>query len=142
MRIYNGVGSRLAELTAYDCWGLLESEEIARVAWHGATGVAVVPVSFTVVDGALWFRTSPYSALGRECGGQRIVVEVDHIEPATHSGWSVVVAGAAELVDLEDVPEMLVHLQAWPAGHRPLFVRVQPVEVSGRRLVPPSGSPT
>jgi nitroimidazol reductase NimA-like FMN-containing flavoprotein (pyridoxamine 5'-phosphate oxidase superfamily) len=117
---------------------LLDSEEIARVAWNGRDGVAVVPVNYTVADGALWFRTSPYSALGRECAGQRLAIEVDHIEPETRSGWSVVVSGVGELVDATTVPEMLTDLRVWPAGNRPHFIRVEPVEVTGRKLVPPA----
>jgi len=131
-----GAGGRLAELTAYECWGLLDSEEIARVAWNGREGVAVVPVNYTVADGALWFRTGPHSALGRECGGQRLAVEVDRIDPATRSGWSVVVSGVGELVDAANVSEMLTDLRVWPAGTRPHLIRVEPVEVTGRKLLP------
>jgi len=125
---------RLTELTAYDCWGLLESAELGRVAWPGPGGVALVPVNFTVVDGALWFRTEPSSALARQCAGQRVVVEADHVDPVTRSGWSVVVVGTAGLVAIEDVPDMLVEMRVWPAGRRSLFVRVEPTEVGGRRL--------
>ena len=123
----------LRTLLPYDCWALLESAHIARIAWAGAQGVALVPVNYTVADGSLWFRTHPDSALGRECSGSRVVVEVDDSDPANHTGWSVLVVGTAELVDASDVPE-LVDLQVWPAGDRSLFVRVAPETVSGRRL--------
>jgi hypothetical protein len=136
MQTEQASGGRLAELSASECWQLLESEEIARVAWNGPHGVALVPVNYTVVDGALWFRTNAYSALGRECRGQRIAVEVDHIDRESHGGWSVVVIGETEVVDAEDLPDMLVDFRVWPAGHRALFVRVDAVEVTGRRLVP------
>lgn len=121
--------------SGYDCWALLESEEIARIAWNGREGVAVVPVNYTVGAGALWCRSSPDTALARECGGQRIVIEVDHLEPATRSGWSVVVFGVGEIVDAADVPEMLADVDVWPAGARSLFVRVEPDEVTGRKLL-------
>jgi hypothetical protein len=131
-----GTGGRLAELTAYECWGLLDSEQIARVAWNGREGVAIVPVNYTIADGSLWFRTTPYSALGSECAGQRLAIEIDHIEPATLSGWSVVVSGVGELVDAAEVPDILADLRAWPSGNRPLFIRVAPVGVTGRKLLP------
>jgi hypothetical protein len=133
-RLSHGAGGRLGDLTAYDCWALLESEEVARIAWNGREGVAIVPVNYTVGAGVLWCRTSPDTALARECGGQRIVFEVDHLEPATRSGWSVVVSGVGELVDAADVPEMLADLDVWPARARSLFVRVEPDEVTGRKL--------
>ena len=134
-----GAGGRLAELTAYECWGLLDSEEIARVAWHGREGVAIVPVNYTVADGSLWFRTSPSSTLGRECAGQTLAIEIDHIDRATRSGWSVVVSGVGEPVDAAEVPDVLADLRVWPSGNRSLFVRVEPAAVTGRKLVASSG---
>jgi nitroimidazol reductase NimA-like FMN-containing flavoprotein (pyridoxamine 5'-phosphate oxidase superfamily) len=131
-----GTGGRLVELTAYECWGLLDSEEIARVAWNRREGVAIVPVNYTVADGSLWFRTSPYSALGSECAGQRLAIEIDHIEAATLSGWSVVVSGVGELVSATEVPDTMVDLGVWPSGSRPLFIRVEPATVTGRKLLP------
>lgn len=133
-------GGRLATLLSYDCWNLLESAHIARVAWIGPEGVAVVPVNYTVVAGAVWFRTTPDSTLAHECNEQRVVVEVDEIDPATRAGWSVVVVGTAELVDAQDVPDMLIGLEVWPSGTRTLFVRVDVHEVSGRRLYGANGT--
>lgn len=133
----NGPDSRTSSpaiLTAYDCWGLLETEEVARVAWTAPYGVAVVPVNYTVADGALWFRTQPYSALGRQCDGGRVAVEVDQIDRAERAGWSVVVAGTAHLVPPDEVPVEVIEMRTWAPGVRNLFVRIEPVEVSGRRI--------
>lgn len=134
-----GAGGRLAELTAYECWGLLDTEEIARVAWHGRDGVAIVPVNYAVADGSLWFRTSPHSTLGRECVGQTLAIEIDHIDRATQSAWSVVISGVGELADLAEVPDVLPDLRVWPSGNRPLFIRVEPADVTGRKLLTPGG---
>jgi hypothetical protein len=134
-----GTGGRLAELPAYECWGLLDSEEIARVAWQGRDGVAIVPVNYTVADGSLWFRTSPYSTLGRECAGQRLAIEIDHIDHAAQSAWSVVVSGIGELVDAAEVPDILADLRVWPSGNRPLFIQVESVDVTGRKLLAAAG---
>ena len=95
-----------------------------------------MPVNYALSDGAVWFQISPDSALGRDCEGQRILVEVDHADPATHAGWSVVITGVAEYIDAEDVPDILRNLQVWPSGPRSVCVRVDPDEVSGRRLTP------
>jgi hypothetical protein len=103
------------------------------VAWVAPAGAALVPVNYAVADGSMWFRIDPTSALGREVPGQRVAVEVDHIDAEQRSGWSVVVVGTAELVALPDVPE-LVDVRVWPTGPRAAFVRVVPVEVTGRRL--------
>jgi nitroimidazol reductase NimA-like FMN-containing flavoprotein (pyridoxamine 5'-phosphate oxidase superfamily) len=121
-------------LDAYDCWQLLPTEEVARVAWAGSDSVAIVPVNYTVVDKALWFQTQPYSQLGRACDGARLAIEVDQLDHEKRSAWSVVVVGYADVVDPEDVPEAVRQMQIWIPGPRSLAVRVAPVEVSGRRV--------
>jgi uncharacterized protein len=123
-----------AELLAYDCWRLLETEEIARVAWAGPDGVTIVPVNYTVSDGSLWFRTQPYTALARQCTGGRVAVEVDRLDRTSREAWSVVVTGTAERVAAEEVPDSVGEMPVWAAGSRTFFVRVAPVEVTGRRL--------
>lgn len=133
-----GTGGFLAELPAFDCWQLLETAEIARLAWNGPRGVAIVPVNYSISDGALWFRTTPYSAHAREAGSQWVAMEVDSVDPVSRAGWSVVLRGTAELVEGDDVPDQLVDLRIWPEGNRSLFVRVEPLEVTGRRLVAPA----
>jgi uncharacterized protein len=135
MNTTRGPEGRLAELSAFDCWHLIESAEITRIAWNGPRGVSVVPVNHVVAEGALWFRTAPYSALALECGGQSVAAEVDSVDPTTRTGWSVVVRGVAELVDADDAPEHLVDFRVWPAGARNMFVRLEPVEVTGRKLL-------
>lgn len=132
-------GARLAELLTFDCWQLLETAEIARFAWNGPRGVSMVPVNYSIADGALWFRTTPYAEHAREAGGQWVAVEVDSLDPVERSGWSVVVRGVAEVIDPADVPDLLIDLRVWPHGTRNLLVRVEPVEVTGRRLLPATG---
>ena len=124
----------LATLVAYDCWGLLERAEIARVAWQGEDRIELVPVNYTVADGAVWFRTEPDSGLAKGVSGQEVVVEVDQVDLGAHESWSVVVRGTAELVDVLDVPDMLMDMKVWPTRTRNVFVRVEPERLTGRRL--------
>jgi nitroimidazol reductase NimA-like FMN-containing flavoprotein (pyridoxamine 5'-phosphate oxidase superfamily) len=123
-----------AVLTAYDCWRLLATEEIARVAWVGPDGVTIVPVSYTVTDRTLWFRTQPYSALGRQGKGARVAVEVDQLDHATNSAWSVVAVGTMRPVNPGDVPHEVMQMHVWVPGPRSVVVCVDPVEVTGRRV--------
>ncbi|MDH2412769.1 pyridoxamine 5'-phosphate oxidase family protein [Nocardioides sp. CER19] len=123
-----------AVLTAYDCWRLLPTEEVARVAWSGPDGTAIVPVNYTVTHQSLWFRTQPYSALGRQVHGGRVAVEVDHVDHVDKSAWSVVAIGTAQVVDGDEVPDSVLQMRVWVPGPRSLVVRVDPVEVTGRRL--------
>lgn len=125
---------KLATLVAYDCWRLLEGAEIARVAWRSDDEIELIPVNYGVADGALWFRTEADSALAHAVAGQPLVVEVDQVDHETHASWSVVLRGTAEVVDVLDAPEMVVEMRVWPAGTRSVFVRVEPLTLTGRRL--------
>ena len=133
-RSHDGV-PHLATLIAYDCWSLLGQAELARVGWQGPSGLAIVPVNYVVDDGALWFRTTPTSALAREAARARVVVEVDEVDAEAHAGWSVVVTGVAELIEFLDVPDSLVEMRIWPGGKHGLFGRVEPDQITGRRLM-------
>lgn len=125
---------KVATLVAYDCWALLEGADIARVAWQAGDEIQLVPVNYTVADGGLWFRTDPGTALARGTAGRPVVVEVDQVDPVSRDGWSVVVRGTAELVDVLDAPDMLVEMTVWPAGTDSVFVRVDAERLTGRRL--------
>jgi nitroimidazol reductase NimA-like FMN-containing flavoprotein (pyridoxamine 5'-phosphate oxidase superfamily) len=131
--------ARLVAMSPYECWQQLDDAGlIARVVWLANGRPAIVPVNYTVADGALWFQINAESQLGRNAEGQRLLVEVDHADAATHAGWSVVVAGVADYVDIDDAPDVVNRLEVWPRGPRNVFVRVEPDEVTGRRLVPPA----
>jgi uncharacterized protein len=124
-----------AVLNASDCWQLLPTQEVARVAWNGPDGVSIVPDNFTVRDRALWFRTQPYSELARQCKGGWVVVEVDHLEPVERSAWSVVEVGPTQLVASSEAPDQVLQMQVWvPGGARSLVVRVDPVRLTGRQI--------
>jgi uncharacterized protein len=127
----------LVELSPYECWQLVEEPiPIARVVWTEGGAAAIVPVNYAVADGALWFQSSPGSRLSRECHGRQVLVEIDSVDADARSGWSVIVAGVAHNVEAGDVPNFLGGLQVWPRGPRTMFVRVEPDEITGRRLQP------
>jgi hypothetical protein len=132
-------GVRLEPLSRYECWQLVTEaagpDGIARVVWSGPDGApAIVPVNFAVADGFLWFQTTADSRLARECSDQRVLVEVDQVDSAEHTGWSVVVSGTATAVPPESDPGLLGSLQVWPQGARELLIQVEAEELTGRRL--------
>lgn len=127
----------LVALSPYECWRLVEQPiPIARVVWTDGSSASIVPVNYTVADGALWFQSTPGSRIARECDGRQVLVEIDSVDTATRSGWSVIVTGVATNVEADDVPNFLGELEVWPRGPRTRFVRVQPDEITGRRLQP------
>lgn len=125
----------LIELDEGECWTLLASRELGRIAWTGPHGPSLRPVNHAVSDGVLWLRTTAYSSLAQQIDDSPIAYEVDDLDDRTRAGWSVVVEGTAHLVypgrEGTDPPD----LQTWPSGPRPVWVEVVPRSVTGRRLV-------
>lgn len=124
----------VATLLAYDCWTLIESADLARVAWQGADGIRLVPVNYAVADGAVWFRTDRDSALARECRTQPVVLEFDDVDNEAATAWSVVIVGSVEMFDAGDAPDTLGELRVWASGPHTTYVRVEPAQVTGRRI--------
>jgi hypothetical protein len=135
---FQGGDVRLEPLSPYDCWQLVTEaagpDGVARVVWSGPDGPAIVPVNYAVSDGFIWFQTTPDSRLARECCDQQVLVEVDQVDPASHTGWSVVVTGAVTCLPSAADPGLLDNLVAWPSGPRQVLLRVEPDELTGRRL--------
>ncbi|MGN6131456.1 MAG: pyridoxamine 5'-phosphate oxidase family protein [Nocardioidaceae bacterium] len=131
--------SDLSELTSQECWELLVGEEIARVALATPVGPRILPATFTVHEGALYFRTKPYSALGTYGRDGEMAAEVDDIDRAARAGLSVQVSGRGTM--LTD-PEQLRQVREgwdphpWADGHRYMYIRLAIRDIAGRRLTP------
>jgi len=136
MNVTRSQGAHLVEISSFDAWQLLAGADVARIAWHGPSGVSIVPVNCVLVDGALWFRTTPSASIARAGDGQEVAAEVDHLDPVARTAWSVVVRSVVELVDPQAAPDAVGELAIWPAGARSLYVRLEPTSVTGRRLQP------
>jgi uncharacterized protein len=122
----------LHELSPDECWSLATTRPVGRIAWLGTDGVTVIPVNFTVDGRAVHIRTSGYSALARECDDSQVAFQVDHFDPETHSGWSVLMRGRAHIDFRGQAPDEAPAV--WPAGSHTLHVSVVVDEVSGRRV--------
>lgn len=121
---------RLVVLSDAECWDLLRTRPVGRVAWSGDQGVSVVPVNFMVDDDAVLLRTTPYSLMARDCAGREVAFEVDDFDDERHVGWSVLVRGRCERDERRaDGPH------PWATGSRTLALRVEVRSVTGRRIV-------
>ncbi|MFF9112523.1 helix-turn-helix domain-containing protein [Streptomyces sp. NPDC014805] len=129
--------ARFTELGAEECRRLLADHGVGRLAVLTADGLVVVPVNYSVVDGAVVFRTDPRATPGR-AAGRRVAFEVDRIDEAFSAGWSVLVQGRARTVtDPEEVRRLTerAYSTPWAGGERTLWMRIDPVGVSGRRII-------
>jgi uncharacterized protein len=119
-----------------DCWSLLKSANVVRIAMAIAGDVEVFPIN-SVVDGrTLVFRTAEGTKLAAIAISGRVTVEADGRNRGGREAWSVVLKGNAEL--LESFPDIYqaeeLPLFPWHPGHKGRWVRVRPREVQGRRF--------
>ena len=130
------VHGQLIDLTDDECWPLLASGAVGRIAWVSSGRPFVIPVNFTVEETTIYIHTTPYSTLVREVDDSRVAFQVDDIDFAARSGWTVVAQGRAELRYPGPKTPRAPAVDVWPAGAKAATVAVEVDEVSGRRLTP------
>lgn len=125
---------QLVDLSAEECWELITTMPVGRIAWSTSTGPVVVPVNFSVDGRSIKIRTAAYSSMVQKADVERVAFEVDHIDEATHSGWSVLARGRAEVRYGE--PDDGTGPEPWPRGPRSATVVIDVDEITGRWLNP------
>lgn len=124
------------EIPRPECLNLLGLSRVGRVAFNDDEGPLALPVNFRMDGDAVVFRVSPASSMCARLDGATVAFEVDRLDDFHQTGWSVVVRGTASYVDRDDLPEHLSALpMPWVRGLRPVYVRITPTHISGRRLV-------
>jgi nitroimidazol reductase NimA-like FMN-containing flavoprotein (pyridoxamine 5'-phosphate oxidase superfamily) len=116
-----------------ECRRLLAIEEVGRlaVAIPGAAPL-VVPVNYRYDGAVLIFRTD----VGQKLDALRqglVSFQIDSVDKATQTGWSVLVQGVAKEIAPGDVPGMAV--EPWAMGPKDHWIRIIPTSMTGRRIV-------
>jgi nitroimidazol reductase NimA-like FMN-containing flavoprotein (pyridoxamine 5'-phosphate oxidase superfamily) len=125
---------QLVDLSAEECWELITTTPVGRIAWSTSTGPVVVPVNFSVDGRSIKIRTAAYSSMVQKADVERVAFEVDHIDEATRTGWSVLARGRAEVRYGE--PDDGTGPEPWPRGPRSATVVIDVDEITGRWLNP------
>lgn len=126
----------LIHLTAHECWEKLGTHGVGRIALPVHPGPAVFPVNYTVDADTIVYRTDPQGAAAAEAGAT-VSFQVDRIDDHLSRGWSVLIIGTAEHVDDPDTLQRLAQrpgAEPWAGGNRPLWVRIRPEQITGRRI--------
>jgi len=128
--------TRIASLGPEQCRQLLATQAVGRLGFVSGGVPDVLPVNYVLDGDAVVFATSPGSKLW---GAARspVAFEVDFVDVATRSGWSVVVHGLAQEITDADGESLRRRLAAlplapWPGGHRHHLVRIPTFSVTGR----------
>lgn len=126
------VGGAFGELSRKQCFGLLASQPIGRLAATNPGGPPlVVPVNFVLDGEVIVFRTDPGLKLQLLENGP-ISFQVDFVDPYHHTGWSVLATGLAAEASYWEVSHLA--LESWSAGLKRHWVRLVVTEVTGRSL--------
>jgi nitroimidazol reductase NimA-like FMN-containing flavoprotein (pyridoxamine 5'-phosphate oxidase superfamily) len=131
----------ITDLSTTESFELLRSMRVGRFVFQDADGPAAVPVNFGVAGEEIVFRVEQRSHL-RDVAAGPVAFEVDHIEPESGSGWSVLVRGSAHEVAMERVPALLRLMDGafphpWAEGVHNVWVSITARKVTGRRLTVP-----
>ncbi len=119
-----------------ECWSLLETQSLGRLAVAIRNHPDIFPVNYLVDDETIVFRTNPGMKLAAAIAGDSVAFEVDEHDPETGVGWSVVVTGEAREVKRLDDLVRIEELPLVPAapGHKNRWVRIHLLSITGRRL--------
>jgi nitroimidazol reductase NimA-like FMN-containing flavoprotein (pyridoxamine 5'-phosphate oxidase superfamily) len=133
----------MEELDQDECRRLLTERHLGRLAIPDFGGPVIFPVNYLVDQDLIVFRTGPGSKLDAATEFEQVAFEVDAVEEATRTGWSVVVLGTlAEITDPADLARLrALPLYPWAPGEKTRYVRVRPRKVTGRRIRIPDDLP-
>ncbi|NNE95177.1 MAG: pyridoxamine 5'-phosphate oxidase family protein [Acidimicrobiales bacterium] len=126
----------LEDLTSEECWELLAQRSIGRLAVVINNSPDIFPVNFKAWHQEIYVQTAPGLKLAAAVLNPQVAFEVDSIDEADHSGWSVVVRG--EATELENLDDLLfaqdLAVGPWAAGVKSRFLQIVPTAIAGRRL--------
>ncbi|MCU1406079.1 MAG: pyridoxamine 5-phosphate oxidase family protein [Glaciihabitans sp.] len=121
-------------LTAEDCWQLLSSADVGRLAVRDGEEVDVFPVNFLVKDGEIFFRSAPGAKMMFITADPHVAFEADGVSERLR--WSVVVRGTATRLgtDTEIEASGIQALRTQSPSTKWNYVRITPASISGSRF--------
>jgi len=128
--------SALRVLSEERCWELIEPHTVGRLATAITNHPDVFPVNFGVHDKTIVLRTAEGTKLASAVLGTSVAFEVDDLNEARQTGWSVVVKGtAAEPARLDDYLEAVdLGIEPWVPGTKDRYIVVTPTSITGREI--------
>jgi hypothetical protein len=128
--------SGVQNLENHECWALLRTVSVGRLAVLADGQPDIFPINYTVDGGTLVFRTGEGTKLAGATSGANVALEADGVDGTTGLAWSVVVKGAAAAVTGTEqiLDTAALYLFPWQAGRKDAFVRVTPGTITGRRF--------
>jgi hypothetical protein len=126
-------------LTTDECLGLLERHRFGRLAavlGEGAPLIRPVNYAFDPHSRSIAIRVAAGSKLLALLDSPRAAFEIDGVDAAAQTGWSVVVVGPCEEVTVGSTVDRLerLGLRSWAVGADAHWIAIHVGSVSGLRV--------
>jgi uncharacterized protein len=123
-------------LSIDQCWVLLDTEVVGRLALIVDGHPEIFPVNFVLERRSIVFRTAGGTKLWGAMTAKPVAFEIDGYDPHEQQAWSVVARGEVELIDSQDEKDAVDArlLEPWQAGDKDFYVRLAPKALTGRRF--------
>lgn len=127
-----------------ECLALLAAHDVGRLGFVADGYVTILPVNYAFSGSEFVIRTGAGLKL-EHAPLTAVALEIDEIDPARKTGWSVLVRGAAREVTSGPEYERLVGvpLASWAPGPKDHVLAILPKRIEGRRIwrdAPPPAS--
>lgn len=123
-------------LSSEECFELLASVPVGRIAFLADGRIQIFPVTFAVSHGRVVLRSAVGSKLDAAEMARDVAFEADEWHGDDQSGWSVMIEGRVRAVSDQDRLATLerLDLQPWLAGTDMRWIEIVVEDISGRRL--------
>jgi nitroimidazol reductase NimA-like FMN-containing flavoprotein (pyridoxamine 5'-phosphate oxidase superfamily) len=124
------------ELSLDQCWMLLDTEVVGRIALIVDGHPEIFPVNFVLERRAIVFRTAGGTKHWSAVISKPVAFEIDGYDAHEQAAWSVMARGEAELIESQDEKDAADArlLEPWQPGDKEFYVRVAPKALTGRRF--------
>lgn len=119
------------------CWAVLRTASVGRLAIHcGDDDVDVFPINYIVDHGTIVFRTASGTKFELIVAERKVTFEADDTDLSDGVVWSVVAKGPTEVIHARDdvIGSFDLDVHPFHAGSKPMFVRMTPERLTGRRF--------
>ncbi len=116
------------------CWELLTSSALGRLAVSVAGKPMIFPVNYFVDHGTILIRTSQGTKLLSLTINENVAFEADFYDET--SAWSVIAEGTAKALEKQSeiIGADLLPFKPWIPTLKYVYVRIAVAEISGRRF--------
>lgn len=124
------------QLSIDQCWVMLDTETVGRIALIVDGHPEIFPVNFVLQRRSIVFRTAGGTKLWAAMTAKPVAFEIDGYDAHEEKAWSVVARGEAELIETQDEKDEVdaLFLEPWQPGDKDYYVRVAPKALTGRRF--------